>query len=126
MTGQFVRLLPEIDVATRTQTVVIEVDQSTTARLVPGQVVHMNTTQKIDEDGFLLPTAALLPGVRGLWTLFAVVSDDGKPVIQRRYVEVLHTSGHNVLVRGTLAPGDRVVTSGVQRLVNGQQVEVAE
>jgi RND family efflux transporter MFP subunit len=125
-TGTFVRRLPEIDIATRTQTVVIEIDQNSSKNLVPGQVVQTSINQQIDQRGFLLPTASLLPGVRGLWSLFAVIEKDGKSVIQRRHVEVLHTSGDHVLIRGTLDEGDRVVISGVQRLVAGQQVGVVE
>jgi len=125
-TGRLVRKLPEIDVATRTQTAIIEIDQNGEPTLVPGQVIHTSVTEQVDADGFLLPTAALLPGIRGLWSLFAVVQKEGKEVIQRRHVEVLHTSGDQVLVRGTLVAGDRIVVSGVQRLVSGQHVEVVE
>jgi len=124
--GTIVRKLPEIDIATRTQTVVIEINSDSVTKLVPGQVVHTSITQQVDQTGFLLPTASLLPGVRGLWSLFAVVEKDGKQRINRRHVEILHTSGDQVLVRGTLAVGDRVVTSGVQRLVGGMRVEVVQ
>ncbi len=122
-TGTLVRKLPEIDIATRTQTVVIEIDQQSCSRLLPGQVVQTSVAQQVDQQGFLLPTAALLPGVRGLWSVFAVIEQDGKSVIQRRPVEVLHTSGEKVLIQGTVSVGDRVVISGVQRLVSGQQVD---
>ncbi len=124
--GTLVRKMPEIDIATRTQTVVIEIQQDSKQVLVPGQVVHAAVDQQIEKQGFLLPTASLLPGVRGLWSVFAVMESDGKSVIQRRHVEVLHTSGDKVLIRGTLGEGDRIVVSGVQRLVSGQQVEVVE
>ncbi len=122
--GTLVRKLPEIDTATRTQTVVIELDPKSGSTLMPGQIIQATLTQSVNQSGFLLPTTALLPGVRGLWSVFAVVEKNGQSVIERRHVEVLHTSGDQVLIRGTLAVGDQVVASGVQRLVNGQQVEV--
>lgn len=125
-TGMLSRMLPEIDLATRTQTVVIEIDRSQSPEVVPGQVVQTSITQQVDKQGFLLPTAALLPGVRGLWSVYAVIQDNGQDVIQRRHVEVLHTSGDQVLVQGTVAEGDRVVISGVQRLVSGQRVRVVK
>jgi RND family efflux transporter MFP subunit len=125
-TGTLVRKLPEIDIATRTQTVVISIDQQTAPMLVPGQVVQTSVTQPVDKQGFLLPTAALLPGVRGLWSVFGVIQQNGKEVIQRRHVEILHTSGDQVLIRGTVKSGDRVVISGVQRLVSGQQVRAVK
>lgn len=125
-TGTLIRKLPEIDAATRTQTVIVSVDPADAPLFVPGQVVQTSLTQQINQSGFLLPTPALLPGVRGLWSVFAVVSQDGRHLIERRYVEVLHTSGNEVLLRGTLSAGDRVVTSGVQRLVHGQFVQLPE
>lgn len=124
--GIVARKLPEIDMATRTQAVVIEIGSESATQLVPGQVVHTSINQQVDQTGFLLPTACLLPGVRGLWSLFAVIEKDGKQVIDRRHVEILYTNGDQVLVRGTLAVGDRVVTSGVQRLVSGMNVELVQ
>jgi len=124
--GVVARKLPEIDPATRTQTIIVSVDGNDTPQLVPGQVVQTALTQRVEQTGFLLPTVALLPGVRGLWSVFAVVPADDHHVIERRYVEVLHTSGVQVLVRGTVAAGDRIVINGVQRLVHGQIVQPAE
>ena len=126
LTGKLSRILPEIDVATRTQIVVFDINGDSASQVVPGQVVHTTIIQRIEKRGFLLPTAALLPGVRGMWSLFAVIDQDGNAIIDRRHAEILHTSGDQVLVRGTIATGDRIVISGVQRLVSGMQVRMAE
>jgi multidrug efflux pump subunit AcrA (membrane-fusion protein) len=45
--------------------------------------------------------------------------------LSRRDVESLYTAGDRVLVRGTLAPGDRIVSSGVNRIAPGQLVRPA-
>ena len=41
---------------------------------------------------------------------------------ERRVVEVLHTEGDQVLVRGTLQDGELVVIDGLHRIVAGQLV----
>ena len=71
-----------------------------------------------------LPTAALSPGQRGLWSVYVVVGREGYETIESRPVEVLHTEGERVLVRGTIQSKDRVVSGGVQRIVPGQRVKV--
>ncbi len=50
--------------------------------------------------------------------------EEGK--VTRRAVEVLETEGTNVLVRGSLFEGERVVASALHRLVDGQPVTIAE
>ena len=51
---------------------------------------------------------------------FFVINQNSQ--IEQRLVEVIHTESERAFVRGTLAPGDRVVDAGVHRLVPGQQV----
>ena len=43
-------------------------------------------------------------------------------VIARRDVELLDTSGTASFVRGTMLPGDQIVSSGTHRVVVGQYV----
>ncbi|MBD2465250.1 efflux RND transporter periplasmic adaptor subunit [Oscillatoria sp. FACHB-1407] len=111
---------PEVNPTTRTRTVVLAVNNADLVSLAPNQVTRLEMTQEVSTTGFWLPTTALTPGDRGLWSCFVVV--DGK--LERRDVEVLHTETDRVLVRGLLQSGDQVVTEGVQRLVPGQVVQV--
>ena len=46
----------------------------------------------------------------------------GAFVLEQRSVEVLHQESDRVLVRGTIKEGDRIVSSGIHRLVPGQVV----
>ena len=63
--------------------------------------------------------------MRGLWAAYVVEEDGGgRPVVRRQDVEVLHTDGQRTLVRGTLIPGDRVITAGTHRVVPGQVVTI--
>jgi multidrug efflux pump subunit AcrA (membrane-fusion protein) len=121
--GVAIAVLPELDLATRTRRVVVRVDED--AALLPGQVVRLEVPEEIATSGFRLPASALVSASRGLWSCYAVVSDDnGALRAERRDVEVLHTSGEEVVVRGTLQDGEAIVAGGTHRVAHGQLVRV--
>lgn len=121
-----VSTLPEVNLNTRTQTVVFKLDRSAIPRINPGQTVRLELVNEIDTDGYWLPTDALTQGIRGLWTCYVVIqSEDGKQQVQQRAVEIIHQKGDKALVRGTLQSEDEIVANGTHRLVPGQNVEVA-
>lgn len=122
--ARFSRVLPEVDLRTRTQTAVFELTADEAAGVVPGQVARITMNDTVQAEGCWLPTAALSPGQRGLWSVYVVVGREGYETIESRPVEVLHTEGERVLVRGTIQSKDRVVSGGVQRIVPGQRVKV--
>ncbi|MBD2001089.1 efflux RND transporter periplasmic adaptor subunit [Leptolyngbya sp. FACHB-541] len=135
-------LKPEVNPTTRTRTVVLTLDPSTVRSVAPGQVARLQIQQTIPADGFWLPTTALVRGERGLWSCYVLAEADQpnadlKPnayAVERRDVEVLHTEGDasgagealRVLVRGTIQPGDTVITDGTHRIVPGQLVQPIE
>ena len=114
--------MPELDPATRTTTLVLELD-ATEEALAPEQVVRLELSERVDARGVWLPMGALAKGERDLWSCF-VVGEGGR--VERRQVDVLHTETSRVLVRGDLEQGERVVSSGVHRIVPGEQVRVVE
>ncbi|WP_162139136.1 efflux RND transporter periplasmic adaptor subunit [Synechococcus sp. PCC 7336] len=118
-------ILPEIDLATRTRTVILGLDNP--ANVVPGEVVRLELqSDPIATSGFWLPLSALVQGERGLWSTYALTAaDSGLPGlyrVERRDVEVLHTEGDLALVKGTLQVGETLVDRGVHRIVPGQLV----
>ena len=123
-------ILPEVDSATRTRTVILQLES--TAKVSPKQIARLQITQTIATEGYWLPVTALVKSNRGLWSCYAVVAVDNNDStsvtntksyqVERRFIEVLDTNGEQVLVRGTLQPGDAIVTDGTQRLVPGQLV----
>ena len=123
-------VLPEVDPATRTRTVILELPSN--APVSPQQIARLQITQTVATEGYWLPLTALVKSERGLWSSYAVVATENSDLnsggdtqsyqIERRLVEVLETNGEQVLVRGTLQPGDVIVTDGTQRLVPGQLV----
>jgi multidrug efflux pump subunit AcrA (membrane-fusion protein) len=93
--------------------------------LVPGQLVRLEVGETIESAGFWLPTSALLRRQRGLWCCYVVVVDRERPStgrVETRDLEVLHTEGQRVFVRGTLQPGETVIAAGTHRVVPGQRV----
>ena len=120
--AQLIAVLPEIDPASRTVTAVLNID----ALDIPlGAVVELELRRSVPALGFWVPVAALTESDRGLWGVY-VVNDQAK--VERRVVEIIHTESERAYVRGTLEDADRIVRTGVQRIVPGQQVttEIAD
>ncbi len=144
-------VVPGVDAATRTQTVVLPLDSAAIGKIEPGQTAQLTFDQTIQAEGFWLPTTALTEGIRGLWTCYVLVpapeaegetqagveaenpggQGDAVWVVEPRAVEIIHqdsgsdiaATGTRTFVRGTLQPGEQVVTSGIHRLVPGQRVQ---
>jgi RND family efflux transporter MFP subunit len=109
-------VLPEIDPDSRTITAVLSIDA---APIPLGAVVELRLSQSVSTPGFWVPITALTESDRGLWGVY-VVNDQSR--VERRLVEIIHTESERAYVRGTLENGDRIVRTGVQRIVPGQQV----
>lgn len=121
----FARVLPQVDLQTRTRMAVFNLSAEDSGSVAPGQMVRISLSEQVEATGCWLPTAALSPGQRGLWSAYVVEEQDGVDRIESRPVEILHTEGDRVLITGTIQAGDRVVSGGVQRIVPGQLVQVA-
>jgi|NOAtaT_7_FD_contig_123_12279_length_3199_multi_5_in_0_out_0_3 multidrug efflux pump subunit AcrA (membrane-fusion protein) len=133
-TATVIAIKPETNLQTRTSTVVLKLQNSsqatnksnnkTTNLAIPksGEIARLKVSQTEQIQGFWLPTTALSRGERGLWSCFAIARDGDAYRVEKRDVEVLHTEGDRVLVRGTISANEEVVSSGTQRLVNGQTV----
>jgi multidrug efflux pump subunit AcrA (membrane-fusion protein) len=121
-TAQLRALGPNVDQATRTRKVILQIDPDEGAALLPGQTVRMSVVEKVSERGYWVPTSSLTRGRRGLWSVFVVESDGGEGVVAQREIELLDTVGEKSFVRGTLQSGDEVVAGGTHRVVVGQQV----
>ena len=114
------QILPQLDPAARTATARFRFSAPTPA-VRAGQLVELSLDRTIDEAGFWVPLTALAEANRGLWSLFLAVPDGaGGYTAQRSLVEILHSTTEQAFVRGDLVTGDRVVQSGVGRLVPGQ------
>ncbi|WP_019505140.1 efflux RND transporter periplasmic adaptor subunit [Pleurocapsa sp. PCC 7319] len=118
-------ILPEVDPATRTRSVILKLAPSASNQVAPGQITRLAVSQTSSTDGYWLPINALVKADKGLWSCLAVVkTDNNQTKIERRYVELLETQEDRVLVRGTLQPGDSIVVNGTHRFVPGQLVRL--
>jgi multidrug efflux pump subunit AcrA (membrane-fusion protein) len=116
-------VLPDLDATTQTRGVVVALPEHTP--LAAGQVARLGVPEHVHATCYSLPVTALTGASRGLWSCFAVVNDnDGAARLERRDVEVLHTTGEHAWVRGTLRDGDSIVASGTHRVAQGQLVQV--
>ncbi|WP_287139582.1 efflux RND transporter periplasmic adaptor subunit [Crocosphaera sp.] len=116
-------ILPEVDAATRTQTIILNLESSAGFRVPQGAIARLNVNETIAQSGFWLPTTALIKGDRGLWSCYVVIEgENGTQIVEKRDIEILYTESSRILVRGTINPGDRVITQGTQRVVPGQIV----
>lgn len=127
-TATLTALLPELEATSRTVTAVLQIP---TTDLTVGQTVRLLLQETQTTEGIWLPTTALVPGERGLWSVYVLAEPEttnpDAPTIytvSRRDVEVVHTEGDRALVRGTLQEGERAITSGTHRIVPGEQVRV--
>lgn len=139
VTGHIRSVLAEVDPVTRTQAVILEIDDGQASELADGQLVRMRFDENLAVMGFRVPMSALASGSRGLWTVYVVDTTDEENAVRAgrdsglkpgkigsRVVEVLHTDGSFAVVKGAVHSGERVVSGGVHRVVPGQEVKFAE
>lgn len=126
-------VLPTTIARTRTVDVLFVFPESD-FRFQEGDVVRLLWEEERRESGFRVPLSALTEGVRGLWSLYVAVPDrdsrrgGGEETLraERREVEVLYQNGEWAFVRGVLESGDRLIASGLQKIVPGSPVATPE
>jgi RND family efflux transporter MFP subunit len=102
-------------------------------RMLPGDLVTLTLESPISERGYWLPLSAITEGNRGLWSVYVaepLAKPDDKLAathrIARHTVDVVYQSGDRVFAKGSFSPDQRVVVSGVQRIVPGQLVRLTQ
>lgn len=114
----------QVDPGTRTVTLRFALPEL--PDLLNGQLLYLEVEEQITANAARVPLTALTAGVRGLWNLY-ILEDlgDGSFQIARRDVRVLHADQEHAWVAGAFDDGDRLVSTGLQRLVAGQRVVLA-
>lgn len=114
------QIRPDLDPNTRSRSVVVTLPQG--AAPVLGDTVALLLTQAVDDPGFWAPLSALREGVRGSWSVMAVeATPEGYRTLPAA-VEVIHSDGNRVFLRGDLPPGARIVAEAPDRVAPGQLV----
>lgn len=115
--------IKELDRATRTQTLVFELEPDAANSVVSGQLCEIEIVKELPISGFWVPTKSLAKGVRGLWSVMVVTEEEGEYRARKRDIEIINTQDSRVLTRGTVQSGDMVVIDGLHRIADGQLVE---
>jgi RND family efflux transporter MFP subunit len=114
------QIRPDLDASTRSRSVVLALPAD--AAPVLGDTVALLLTQRVDDPGFWAPLSALREGVRGSWSVMAVAATAEGDRMLPAAVEVIHTDGSRVFLRGALPPGARIVAEAPDRVAPGQLV----
>jgi RND family efflux transporter MFP subunit len=115
------------DVDAISRTVELRLELPDDAALVNGQLAYLSLQQRFAQPGYWVPLSALTDGLRGLWNIYSLQpqGDAGLYQLQSRDVQVLHATATDAFVTGALKDGERVLSTGLQRLVPGQVVRLA-
>lgn len=118
-------VLPEVDMTTRTRTVLFQIDGAESGGIQPGSVVRLQLERSSETPGYWLPLSALTRELRGLWSVYAVESEeDGVDRVVKRNLEIIHVEGDRAWVRGTDSEPFEYIAKGVHRVVPGQRVRI--
>lgn len=109
-----------VDSAARSVEAVFELEGG--QGVVPGEVARLVLPATLEERGFWAPLTALAEGRRGLWTVYQLTNGGGEYALELRSVELLHTEGGEVYLRGAVDEGAMILAAGVQRVTPGQRV----
>jgi RND family efflux transporter MFP subunit len=117
VTGSIREISPEADSTTGTYQVKVTLPSSPPEMRLGAVVVGRAEIQ--GQEVATLPPTALLQSGDGpqVW----VVGDDGK--VHRRPVELLEFDADSVVISRGLAPGEKVVTAGINSLAEGESVK---
>lgn len=122
--GELTKLRPEVDSRTRTVNAIFNL-LSADSLYREGEIAQLSLTRKIESRGLWLPISALAEGRRGLWTAYAIADTASGDLLETRALQLVHTEASRVFVKGTVQQGERLVSSGLHRLVPGQRVRVS-
>lgn len=84
--------------------------------LLPGMWVHAQVSLGTDEDAILAPQRGVSRNARGEAVVMLLTPDNK---VEQRVIQVSATVGDQWVVESGLAPGDRVIVEGVQRVQPG-------
>jgi RND family efflux transporter MFP subunit len=114
------QIRPDLDPSTRSRSVVLALPPDTAPVL--GGTAEMILEQRIAEPGFWAPLSALREGVRGSWSVMALETTPEGDRTLPAAVEVIHSDGTRVFLRGSLPEGARIVAEAPDRVAPGQLV----
>lgn len=120
LVATLLQIRPDLDPNTRSRSVVVTLPEEVDPVL--GDTVTLILTQTVDDPGFWAPLSALREGARGSWSVMAIEATlEGDRTLPAA-VEVIHSDGNRVFLRGDLPAGARIVAEAPDRVAPGQFV----
>jgi membrane fusion protein (multidrug efflux system) len=118
---------PRVDPASRLFAVRATID-NTGGGLTPGQFVRIEVAQPAEPDIVALPQSAVTSSLYGDFVYVVRPSEENAEQLEARqvFVELGRRAEGRVEIRSGVAPGDRVVTAGQNRLFSGMPVTLEE
>ncbi len=114
------QIRPDLDPATRSLSVIVTLPEGGGAVL--GDTVALIVEQQVEEPGFWAPLSALREGVRGSWAVMTLEATPEGDRAGLAAVEVIHSAGARVFLRGQLGADARIVARAPDRVAPGQPV----
>ncbi len=123
--GSVKAIIAEVDLTTRTQPVIITLEEDAWQKVVPGDTLRVEFGREEKTKGYWVPTEALVAGPRGLWNCFVVEhpDSDGVGTASVRTVEVIHTDGDRSMIQGQIDAGEWLISRAPHRVISGQAVQ---
>lgn len=81
--------------------------------LLPGMFVRAEVKEGVRENAMLVPQQAIIRDSRGVATAWVITADNH---VERRELKTVRTVGNAWLVDDGVAPGDKVITEGLQKV----------
>jgi multidrug efflux pump subunit AcrA (membrane-fusion protein) len=121
-----VRFVSEVSDEIRTVDVIYELES--TSKLFSGQTCELSLIETVPTECVELPVSALVPSVRGLWSVYRLVvcEKSGNYRVLREEVTINHTDGQDAYVEGTIPADTFIVLEGVHKLVPGMEVRIMD
>lgn len=113
-------LNPGAQVNTQSRTVELRFALPESSNPLDGQLGYLQYEDHREASGYWLPLSALTDGLRGTWNVFVVDREDK---VHRAHVDLIFANNDAAYVHGELQAGDRIVASGLHRIIPGQTVQ---
>jgi RND family efflux transporter MFP subunit len=111
----------DINPVTHTRTVRLSLPDINAS--IAGQLVYLELSETIDQEGYWVPLSGITDGLRGLWNIYTLKPDDGEHFItEPRAVKVAYSRDNQVFITGDLGAAQWMIADGMHRVVPGQTV----
>lgn len=120
-------VIPQREKKTRTIRTIFTIENPS-HQIQSGDLASLVLFHPVKAKVTMLPLTALTEGIRGLWACYVAVpiktkdENNATHEVEKRHVEVLHTSGDHVFVRGMIFEEELIITEGIHRFSHGQRV----